>query len=33
VAAEHRLAPEIGLDEGALAPSDLTEHHRVRIGE
>ena len=31
-AAEHRLAPEEGLDERALAPANLAEHHHVGVG-
>ena len=31
-APEDRLAPQIGLDEGALAPADLAEHDHVRVG-
>jgi hypothetical protein len=30
--AEHRLAPQEALDEGALAPADLAEHHHVGVG-
>ena len=31
-AAEHGLAPQIRLDEAALAPADLADHHHVRVG-
>ena len=31
-ATEHRLAPQEGLDERALAPTDLAEHDHVRVG-
>ena len=31
-AAEHGLAPEVGLHEGALAPADLPDDHHVGIG-
>ncbi len=33
MAAEHRLAPQVGLHERTLAPADLTEHHGVGIGD
>ena len=32
-AAEHGLAPQVGLDEGALAPADLAEDDHVGVGE
>ena len=32
-AAEHRLSPEVGLHERALAPADLAEHDHVGVGE
>ncbi len=32
-APEHGLAPQVGLDERALAPADLSEHHHVGIGD
>ncbi len=33
MAPEDGLAPEVRLDEGALPPSDLPEHHHVGIGD
>ena len=33
VAAEHRLTPQVGLHERALAPADLPEHDGVRVGD
>ncbi len=32
MAPEDGLAPQVGLDEGALPPTDLAEHHHVGIG-